>query len=287
MKHLGFFAREALKNVGRGGILTAAAVLAVTFAALIGGIFATAYYNLRTIYEELRSELYVDVYLAYETDEAQAKVIGDHLRQLPGVSRADYISREAAAEEFVGLFPEDSELLEALSENPLPASYRLYLQPEQDTPEEVAAVVERIVAVEGVDDAVYGQEWLANLERAAKVVGVVGAVVGGVLGAAAMLVVMSTIGLAVYARRDTIEVMKIVGATDGFVRVPFIGEGLIIGLVGGLVALAALYGGVEFLRTYGVKVHFLPASYWAGGLALAGLAGALGSAAAVRRFLKV
>jgi len=287
VKHLGFYAREAFKNVGRGGILTAAAVLAVTFAALIGGIFATAYYNLRAIYQELQSELYVDVYLAYETDEAGAEAIGKHLRRLPGVSRADYVSKEAAAEEFVGLFPEDSDLLAALGENPLPASYRLYLQPELDTPEEVAAVVEQVVAVEGVDDAVYAQEWLANLERAAKVVGAVGAAVGGVLGAAAILVVMSTIGLAVYARRDTIEVMKIVGATDGFVRAPFIGEGLIIGLGGGLVALAALYGGVEFLRTYHVEVHFLPSSYWAGGLVLAALAGAFGSAAAVRRFLKV
>lgn len=287
MKHWGFYFREAAKNIARGGILTAAAVLAITFAALIGGIFATAYYNLRAIYGEVKSELYVDVYLDGELDEARGAAVGEHLRKLAGVARAEYVSKEKAAEEFVGLFPEDSELLGALSENPLPASYRLYLASEAATPEGVEALVREVKAVEGVDDAVYGQEWLANLEQTARAVGVVGAVVGGVLGAAAVLVVISTIGLAVYARRQTIGIMKIVGATDGFVRAPFVAEGFLIGLAGGLLALGALYGGVKFLETYGLAVRFLPGTYVAAGLALSALAGAAGSSLAVRRFLKV
>ncbi len=287
MKHFGFFVREGFKNIGRGGILTAAAVLAITFAALIAGIFATAYYNLRTIYEEVKSELYVDVYLKYEVSERRAAAVGEHLRKLPGVVRADYVSREKAAEEFVGLFPEDSELLTALGENPLPASYRVYLAAEANAPEKVEKLVKEMAAVDGVDDAVYAQEWLSNLERAARVVGMAGAAVGVVLGAAAVLVVVSTIGLAVYARREAIAIMKVVGATDGFVRAPFVVEGFIIGVLGGLIALGALYGGVEFLRTYDVMVHFLPKTYVGAGLALAALGGAFGSGVAVRRFLKV
>lgn len=287
MKHFGFFVREGFKNIGRGGILTAAAVLAITFAALIAGIFATAYYNLRTIYEEVKSELYVDVYLKYEVSERRAAAVGEHLRKLPGVVRADYVSREKAAEEFVGLFPEDSELLTALGENPLPASYRVYLAADANAPEKVEKLVKEMAAVDGVDDAVYAQEWLSNLERAARVVGMAGAAVGVVLGAAAVLVVVSTIGLAVYARREAIAIMKVVGATDGFVRAPFVVEGFIIGVLGGLIALGALYGGVEFLRTYDVMVHFLPKTYVGAGLALGALGGAFGSGVAVRRFLKV
>jgi cell division transport system permease protein len=287
VKHLGFFIREAGKNIGRGGILTAAAVLAITFAALMGGVFATTYYNLRAIYDEVKSELYVDVYLNGELDEARSAAIGEHLRKLPGVVRADYVSKEKAAEEFVGLFPEDSELLDALSENPLPASYRVYLAAETETPETMEKLVRDINSVEGVEDAVYGQEWLANLEKAARAVGTIGAAVGGVLGAAAVLVVISTIGLAVYARRQTIAIMKIVGATDAFVRAPFVVEGFIIGLVGGVLALGALYGGVTLLETYGVTVRFIPITYVGAGLALSALAGAVGSSVAVRRFLKV
>jgi cell division transport system permease protein len=274
-------------NIGRGGILTAAAVLAITFAALIAGIFATAYHNLRAIYEEAKSELCVDVYLEYELDENGAAAVGEHLRKLPSVARADYVSREKAAEEFVGLFPEDRELLNAVGENPLPASYRVYLSGDAGIPEKIEKLIVDIAAVEGVDDAVYGQEWLTNLERAARVVGMVGAAVAVLLGAAAVLVVVSTVGLAVYARRQTIEIMKVVGATDAFVRAPFVVEGSVIGLMGGLIALGALYGGVAFLRANDVVVYFLPTTYVAAGLGLSALGGALGSSVAVRRFLKV
>ncbi len=287
MKHFAFFIREAFTNVARGGILTAAATLAVTFAALIVAVFATGYYNLRAIYVEAKSELYVDVYLKEEVDEARAAEVGAHLRRLAGVSRADYISREDAAREFQGLFPEDGELLAAAGDNPLPASYRVYLSGAAATPEAVTKLVKDIMTIDGVDDAVYGQEWLANLERAARLVALVGAAVGAVLGGAAVLVVMSTIGLAVYARRDTVAVLKVIGATDGFVRAPFVVEGFIIGLVGGLAALGALYGGVELLRTYGVEVRFLPLTYIAAGLGVSALGSAFGSALAVRRFLRV
>ncbi len=213
--------------------------------------------------------------------------MGEHLRELRGVARADYVSREKAAEEFVGLFPEDRELLNAVGENPLPASYRVYLSAEAATREEIEKLVKDVAAVDGVDDAAYGQEWLSGLERTARVVGMVGVAVAVLLGAAAVLVVVSTVGLAVYARRETIEIMKVVGATDAFVRVPFVVEGFVIGLMGGLIALGALYGGVAFLGAKGVAVYFLPATYVAAGLGLSALGGALGSSVAVRRFLKV
>ncbi len=206
---------------------------------------------------------------------------------MPGVARADYVSREKAAEEFVGLFPEDRGLLDAVGENPLPASYRVYLSGEAGTPERTERLAKDISAIDGVDDAVYGQEWLSDLERAARVVGMVGAAVAVLLGAAAVLVVVSTVGLTVYARRETIGIMKVVGATDAFVRAPFVVEGLVIGFMGGLIALGCLYGGVAFLRANDVAISFLPTTHVAAGLGLSALGGALGSSVAVRRFLKV
>jgi len=286
MKHVGFYIREAGRNIARGGVLTAAAVLAVTFASLIVGVFATTYVNLRSIYDNARRDVYVDVYLNDEVRDEKARELGVHLRRLNLVTRADYVSREAAAKEFIGFFPDDKDLLAAAGENPLPASYRVYLAPEA-----VAADVQRLVkeinAMDGVEEAVYGQEWLSSLDDAASVVGLVGAAVGIILGATAVLVVMSTIGLTVYARRDTILIMKVVGATDFFVQAPFVVEGFLIGLVGGLVALAALRGGVAFLSQAELTVLFLPFGYVAAGLGSAACGGALGSWVAVRRFLRV
>jgi len=287
LKHLGFFLREAATNVARGGILTAAAALAITLASLVAGIFGTAYYNLRTIYDDAKRELFVDVYLKDEVTPERAEAIGVHLRRLDGVARADFVSREDAAREFAGLFPEDKELLAAAGANPLPASYRVHLLPAAGQPDAVAALVKEINGIDGVDDAVYGQEWLASLEHAAEAVATIGAAVGAVLAAAAILVVMSTIGLAVYARRETIAIMKVVGATDAFVRAPFLFEGFFIGVFGGVVALIALYVGANLLGRWGVEIKFLPASYVLLGLLGAGLGAAFGSYVAVRRFLRV
>lgn len=286
MKHLGFYIREAGRNIARGGVLTAAAVLAVTFASLIVGVFATAYVNLRAVYEEARRDVYIDVYLKDDVGEEKAQSLGVHLRRLNLVTRADYISREVAAKEFVGFFPDDKDLLAVAGENPLPASYRVFLATEA-TAADCERLVKEINAMDGVEEAVYGQEWLANLDEAASVVGLVGAAVGIILGATAVLVVISTIGLTVYARRDTISIMKVVGATDFFVQAPFVVEGLLIGFVGSALALVALRAGMAFLSQAELSIRFLPPTYVAAGLAAAGYGSAFGSWIAVRRFLRV
>jgi cell division transport system permease protein len=287
VKHWGYYFREAASNIARGGVLTAAATLAITFAGLIIGVFALAYVNLQAIYAEARREVYIDVYLKDEVRTSRAAVIGVHLRRLAGVARADYVSPEAAAREFVGLFPDDKDVLAAAGFNPLPASYRVYLTPEATTTADVNRLIKSIAAVDGVEEAIYGQEWLGDLERAANAVAMVGVAVGVVLGATAVLVVMSTIGLTVYARRDSIAVMKVVGATDGFVQTPFVFEGMFIGWGGGIIALAALYGGVAALGRAGLDVIFLPWHYVVAALALSGGAGGFGSFSAVRKFLRV
>jgi cell division transport system permease protein len=287
VKHAGYFVREAIANVARGGVLTAAAVLAVTFAALIIGIFAVAYVNLKAVYADATREVVIDVYIRDEVSAARAEGIGEHLRRLDGVARAEYISKEKAAREFVGLFPQDKDILAAAGENPLPASYRVHLREDAVDERRIAALVKEINRVDGVEEAVWGQDWVGELERAANEVAWIGAAVGIVLGATAVLVVMSTIGLTVYARRDAISIMKVVGATDGFVQTPFVVEGLVIGLTGGVLAAVVLWGGVYALGQAELAVRFLPPIYLAAGLALTAAGGACGSFIAVRRFLKV
>jgi len=287
VKHLGFFLREAAASIWRGGVLTVAATGAVALAALVAGVFGTAYYNLYAVYEKAQAELYLDVYLKDGISDERAAALGEHFRKFHGVGRAEYISRQAAAEEFVGLFPEDRELLTAAGANPLPASYRVYLNVDPADAAAVARLARDFGAMDGVEDVVYGREWLDNLNRAARAVALAGGAVALLLGGAAVLVVMSTIGLAVHARRDTISIMKIVGATDAFVQAPFLCEGFIIGLVGGGAAAALLFAGVTALTRWGVVVRFPPVQYILAGLAAAALIGAFGAFVSVRRFLKV
>jgi cell division transport system permease protein len=288
VKNLPFFIREAFAGFARGGIMTVAAVLSVAISMLIIGIFALVYFNLEGIYEDLRSQVVIDAYL---TDEAVAgDAVGEiesHLTKLDGVAGVKYISKEAALEEFVGIFPSEKELLDYAGGEPLPASFRVTVDEDHQEPGSLAALADEIAAVDGVEDVSWGREWVQNLASTVRLVRTAGIVIGGILAIAAVLVVMSTVGLAVYARREHIGIMKVVGATDAFVNAPFIFEGALLGFVGGGLALGALWGAQAALAGEGAEISFLPGEYVLAFLGVAVVLGVVGAYISVKRFLRV
>lgn len=286
MKHLGFFLREACGNIRHGGILTAASLVAMSLASVVTAFVGITYYNLRAIYKEAKAEVYLDVYLKDDVPEERAAALGNHIRRLPGVRSLRFISSKEALEEFVGLFPEDKELLAAAGPNPLPASYRVYLTEEANGAAAVNELAKKVAAMDGVEDVVYGSEWLGELERWAQTVAVAGGVVAAILGVAAVSVVMSTVAVTVYARRDVINIMKIIGATDGFVAMPFLVQGFLIGTASGVLALAGSYGVCAALTGWGLDIRTPPPPCAFAAVAGAALLGVVGSAVAVRRVLR-
>ena len=288
MKNVRFFIREAFGGFARGGIMTAAAVLSIAISMLVIGIFALAYVNLKAVYEDLQAQVVIDAYLS---DEAvAADMVSDvegHLTKFEGVAGVDYISKEEALEEFVGIFPAERELLDYAGGEPLPASFRITVDEAYRDPGSLAALAEKISAVDGVEDVVWGREWVKNLAGTVRLVRTAGIVIGVILAVAAVLVVMSTVGLAVYARREQIGVMKIVGATDAFVNAPFIFEGALLGLVGGGLALGVLYGAHAALAGEGAGVSFLPWEYILAFLGVGVALGVVGAYISVKRFLRV
>jgi cell division transport system permease protein len=288
VKNVSFFVREACAGFARGGIMTAAAVLSIAISMLIIGIFALAYFNLKAVYEDLQAQVVID---AYVTDEAVAgDMVGEiegHLTKLDGVAGVEYISKEEAMEEFVGIFPGERDLLDYAGGEPLPASFRVAVAETHHDPGPLAKLAEKIAGVDGVESVVYGREWINNLASTVRLVRTAGLVVGGILAVAAVLVVMSTVGLAVYARREQIGIMKVVGATDMFVRVPFLFEGALLGLVGGGVAAGALWGAHAALGGKGAGISFLPWEYVLAFLGVAVVLGVVGAYISVKRFLRV
>jgi len=288
VKNLRFFVREALVGFARGGIMTAAAVLSIAISMLVIGIFALAYVNLKAVYEDLQAQVVIDAYLSDEVVAGDAvSDIEGHIISLEGVAGVEYVSKEDALEEFVGIFPAEKELLDYAGGEPLPASFRVTVDETHREPGSLAALAEDIGAVDGVEDVVWGREWVKNLAGTVRLVRTAGVIIGAILAVAAVLVVISTVGLAVYARREQIGVMKIVGATDAFVNAPFIFEGALLGLVGGGLALGALYGAYAALAGEGAGVAFLPWEYALAFLGVAVILGTVGAFISVKRFLRV
>ena len=182
-------------------------------------------------------------------------------------------------------------LLEGLDENPLPASLEITLTPESRSSEGLAMLVADLDGVRGIDELGYGTEWVEGYARAVALIRGIGIGIGVVLALATQLIVSNTIRLAVYARRDEIEILRLVGAGRSFVSIPFMVEGFVQGSLGGLIAVALLYGlfrmlmpglegGLELLLGF-AKPEFIGAE-GVSGLIVAGAAlGTLGSGLAL------
>ena len=215
--------------------LTAAASLLVlgVFVHLVSGGYLLA--------ESLRGRAEIEVYLKDGTSRTRALAIARDLEDMEGVSGAAYLDKEAAAAEFRKMFGEG--LLEAVSRNPLPASIRVGLGGDAELSvraRRVAGVASGYKEVEGVDA---GESWLESLDRALATATWVGLLLGGVLCMACAFAVSNTAKLMVLAEREAIEVMRLVGATGGTIRLTFLLGGALQGFLGGILAAAVLWIG--------------------------------------------
>jgi cell division transport system permease protein len=233
----------------------------------------------------------VTVYLRSGASEVQGKALADAVRAQEPDIEVIYVSPAKALERLRAQLGDLGGALDGLPANPLPPSVELTPRDSADA----RALAVRLSRLPGVVDVDYGREWLDRLEALGRAMGSFGA--GGLLVVltAALLVVVNTIRLAVYVRRDEIEIMKLVGATDTYVRMPFLLEGALQGIIGSLLALGGLLAAQKILLPRAAAAFAFAAGAAAPKLAtpqavllvaLGGLVGLCGSYLAVAKFLR-
>jgi cell division transport system permease protein len=231
--------RSALRGLQSSGVTTTIAVLSVAVVLVLIGSFALVAGNMAGLLERYGREVRVTAYLDDEvTGEARRKLAAS-IATIEGVQSIEVFSKQQAMERFRDHLGDD--LLDGLDENPLPASLLISLHDANRTPEGVALVVSALDGLPGITDLSEGQDWVDGYARATALVRAAGIGLGGVLGLAALLIVASTIRLAVYARRDELEILGLVGAGRAYIRIPFLIEGGLQGALGGLLAVALLF----------------------------------------------
>ncbi len=259
---------------------------------LVGG-FLVLSHNLGRARSGWEKMVGLTVWLAEGTSREEASALTAKAAAQPEAERADFVGREEAMEEFRRLMGEDARALAGLTDLPLPASIRVVLRPAFRNRAGVEALAARLAGEKGAGEFSWGREWLARAESLASLLTLVGGLLGAVLALSAVFIIANTIKLTVLARADEIATLRLVGATEGFIRFPFFLEGLLQGLAGGtagLAALAALHRALaprlaEFVSPALLldALEYLP-SHAAAGLVLGGMAlGAFGSLAAVGR----
>jgi cell division transport system permease protein len=288
---LRFFARSALQGLRASPVTSAVAVATIAVTLLLGGFFALLLGNMADVAQRFDADLAVTAYLEQDLDADAQGDVTVQAGRLDGVVRATFVSKEEALDRFETGVGQKLGIAEALDENPLPASIEIVLAAEAQSADGVRRVVEALEGLPGVAEVGHGQSWIEGYARALGLARAVGLGFGVVLGLATLLIVANTIRLAVYARRDEIEILALVGASRTFIAIPFLLEGFLQGLLGGACALFLLLGlflfalpgpgeGLELVLGYERPRFLSPLELSL--LASAGaLLGSLGSAAAL------
>lgn len=283
-------------SIRRSGWVGLASIGTIAVSFVIVGIFLIITGNLGAVVAEWKEQFQVTVFLEDGITAEQLTLLRKRIQGEPAVKGVTYTSKEEALQSFKRELRGKESLLEGLGENPIPASLQLKIHQDQQTPEALRQFTTFLGRLEGVEDVMYGQEWVDRLNSAIRMLRLLGLSVGLALGMASLLIVSNTIRLAVYARTEEIEIMRLVGATKLHIRAPFLLGGMIQGGVGAVLALALLFGAYRATlwqlqltpgQIFGIGVGSFLDPRWAGAMLLAGSGvGAFGSLISVGRFLR-
>lgn len=285
---VGYFVRESATNLRRNLLMTIAATLTAAVSLLLLGGVITLGDFVRGITGQIERKVEVSVFLKDDITEEQQKDIETSLQSLDVVSGVSYVSKDEAFKEFKDLYKDQPVLYENVDASVLPASFRVQMK----DPKRVDVVRSKLAGNPAVEEVADQQDTVRRLVRFTGLLRTFSGVMVLILFVAAVLLIANTIQLAIYARRKEIEIMKLVGATNWFVRVPFMLEGVTAGVIGAFIALALLAAGKLLARTmlpvwiptgplHGMDLKQI------GSLVVLGVSiGAIGSMVALRRFLE-
>jgi cell division transport system permease protein len=287
-----WFFSEAVKSMIRNSLMTFTAIITIALSLFIVGLFIFASVTINNTIGSFEKQVEIEVFLKDDAPPDKVQQLQDEINSWDEVESVSYISKEEALERFKQRYKDHPELIENLDQNPLPASFVIRLK----NPEEVENVASRFNGNPAVDSVEYGKKYVKRLFEALRVVRLSGLAFILLLGFVSVILISITIQLAIFARRQEISIMRLVGASNWFIRLPFIIEGCLEGFLGAAIASMFIYiirtTVLERLRTQilWLPLEFSMSLFWqiSAGLVVGGLAlGAIGSALAMRRYLKV
>ncbi len=243
---IAYVVKEGVSGFRRTKLASFTSVTALVIAVLLIGLMARVGYNAFQVVQTLKQSVEVEVFLLDVSDDRTRRIDSD-LRSYPIVLDTEYISKQDAERIFRQEFGAEGESLADL--NFLPASFKLKLSPDASA-SDIRNIVTEIEQFQGVDEVVFNQQLLETLEERLEIMVVAGAGIGLLILFTAIVLVFNTIRLTIYAKRNIIRTMKLVGATNGFIRRPFLLEGLLQGLLAALIAIGLHWIIFELLIPY-------------------------------------
>ena len=275
--------REAMLAFRRAPLLSALGITTIAFSLFAFGLFSLVALNIRTSLRSVEERVEVRAFLVDNTPTDSIATMMEDLGKRPDVMRVEYIDKEQAlarAREELGEF---RDVFEA---GFLPASLDVRMREGFRDPRSVLVVADYVRTLPYVEEVRYGADWIEKLHRIRNIAAATGVVLGIAFAAVAIIIISASIRMTVLARAREIGIMRLVGATDAFVRRPFVIDGFAKGVLGGLLALGFTWAAHTVVSRSFLETDFFPPGYMVAGVVAGALLGSAVSAMSVRRHLK-
>ena len=289
-----FYAQRALKDILENRFLNVVTIVTIALSVLIVSSFGLFFLNAQDMFDAWKKGVRIMVYLEPGTSEAQRLDTRYRLQTIAGIQRIRFISKDDALMRMRTRMQRQASLLDNLRENPLPDAFEVSMASASNSPAKIEFLAQRIEGLPSVSEVEYGQQWIERFSNFFNLFKLVGYGMGALFFMATVFISANTIRLVLYARREEIHIMRLVGATDAFIKVPFYLEGLIQGFSGGLIGLGVLYAaytaiGSQFEQTLTaemVAIRFFSLAVCAAIVGCGMLTGLMGSFFSLKQFTR-
>ena len=297
MQKLKYLLKETLNNLWQFRVRNIFSTTIICLSFLTIGTFLALSNNLHYTAKQLSKEMVIVFFLEKNLPEKQRSLIEERLKKSVLLKNVQFVSSEQALNKFRNNFPELVQIIENLNINPFPASFETSLKEDTLSSTKTEEFIEEMRSVKGIDDVQFNRDWVDKMQSFSRLARAVGFFFGGILILASFFIISNVIRLNVFARKTEIEILRLAGATNTFIRVPFLIEGVILGIIGGLLSLFLLFLLVKLFPLYlgtslGVLSEIINFRYLTLSqtiMLIAGsiIVGLLGSFSSLSRFLKV
>ncbi len=286
--------KRALLDIRHNRLLNAVTITTIALSILIVSAAILFFINTTDMLEAWRRGIRIMVYLENNLDPGRQQAIATRLKGLYGVQEARFISKQTALEDLRAQMPRQSAILEGIGQNPLPDAYEVQMIPSARTWEKAEDLAQRLEAIDGVADVEYGQRWVERFITLFNLFRLTSYAMGGLFFIASLFIVGNTVRLILYTRREEVEIMRLVGATERFILAPFYFQSMIQGILGGIAGLAGLLimfmliqSKIQAVAVGGtVALRFLSPGLMMAIVAASALVGWLGCHLSLKQYLK-
>jgi len=288
------FFKRALDDIFKNRFLNLVTIITISLSILIASAFILFFVNTSDIINSWKKGLRIMAYLKPGIDNDGLKDLKLAIQALDDVDHIQFISKQEALSRLKAQMAHQTSLFENLTQNPLPDSIEIRMTAATESWQNIDSLAAQIKALPQIDEVEYGQRWVGRFAQIISLFRLAGYAMGTLFFMATIFIVANTIRLVIYSRRDEVEIMRLVGATDNFIKIPFYFEGLIQGTLGALIGLVMLYVAFIFISSNVEKgffpglfrFHFLSPTLLLAIVLVSMLVGWLGCFISLKQFLK-